>query len=157
MALPLYFLSATRILVGASTLLLPSISGELFGIPSNAESLIIARLFGVRDLVIGAYLWTSLGNVSSSTSQTESDDAGENETLKDPPDALALDEKTKAFWLTRQVRHALWLGVICDAVDACSSIAAVLDGSMSGRAIPLVGGGAVVFTLLGVVGLRNTV
>ncbi|KIW89597.1 uncharacterized protein Z519_09753 [Cladophialophora bantiana CBS 173.52] len=58
--IPLKTLSALRMLVGASCLLVPRQAGVLFGIPlapGGAEAVLLGRMTGVRDLVLGAYLW----------------------------------------------------------------------------------------------------
>jgi hypothetical protein len=48
--------SLFRILVGATSWLAPNLAGRLFGLDpsSNPQAPYIARLFGVRDLVLGA-------------------------------------------------------------------------------------------------------
>ena len=54
-------LAALRIAVGGSTLVLPLQASALFGVPMAPENKIMARLFGIRDLVLGVLLWTSRG------------------------------------------------------------------------------------------------
>lgn len=133
-------LASTRMLVGAGCLLIPAISSRFFGIGLEAPSRIFARLFGIRDLVLGAYLLTSYIEYTSSGSGS----------------AIALTPAAgQSYWLSRELRRALCIGLICDSVDVCSSILCIWEGNLSGRAIPLIGGGAAAFASLGVVGLRS--
>jgi hypothetical protein len=55
----------------------------------------------------------------------------------------------------RDVRNILGLGMLCDSVDVCSSVVAVLTEGMQGRAISLVGGGAALLAALAGVALRR--
>ncbi|KIW27770.1 uncharacterized protein PV07_07478 [Cladophialophora immunda] len=55
-------LSALRVLIGASCLLVPRHAGMLFGIPlaPGPEGVLLGRMTGVRDIVLGAYLWKTV-------------------------------------------------------------------------------------------------
>ncbi|KIX95310.1 uncharacterized protein Z520_08827 [Fonsecaea multimorphosa CBS 102226] len=52
-------LAALRMLVGGACLLVPRHAGLLFGIPlgTGPEGVLLGRMAGVRDIVLGAYLW----------------------------------------------------------------------------------------------------
>jgi hypothetical protein len=128
------FISVARILAGSSTLFTPQLAGQLFGLPINLETYVIARLFGVRDMIIGAYLWSARGHVSQ---------------------AIARGDAAKIMQARRDVKNMLWMGMICDSVDVCSFAVAVLAEGMEGRAIGLVGGGAAAFAALAGVALRR--
>lgn len=52
------------------------------------------------------------------------------------------------------MRTLLYFGLLIDAIDVVSSTVCIGEGSMGGKAIWLVGVGAVAFAGLGVVGLR---
>ncbi|EXJ73863.1 uncharacterized protein A1O5_03625 [Cladophialophora psammophila CBS 110553] len=76
-------LSALRMLVGASCLLVPRQAGVLFGIPlapGAAEAVLLGRMTGVRDLVLGAYLWKRVrecdGEVAKKKAKKGEEEAG---------------------------------------------------------------------------------
>lgn len=85
-------------------------------------------------MVIGAFLWSARGNVSR---------------------AIARGNAAKITEARRDVKNMLWMGMLCDSVDVCSSVVAVLTEGMEGRAIGLVGGGAALFAALAGVALRR--
>jgi hypothetical protein len=128
------FLSIARILVGSSMLFAPRLAGQLFGVPIAPETNVVARLFGVRELVIGAFLWSGRGNISRTAAKADA---------------------AKIMEARRDVRNILGLGMLCDSVDVCSSVVAVLTEGMQGRAISLVGGGAALLAALAGVALRR--
>jgi len=128
------FISVARILAGSSALLTPQLAGQLYGIAIMPEANIVARLFGVRDLVIGAFLWSSRSNLSR---------------------AIAKADGAKITEARRDLKNVLWMGMLCDSVDVCSCVVAVLTEGMEWRAIGWVGVGAAVFTALGGVALRR--
>ena len=80
---------------------------------------------------------------------------GESEPLTSEGDAgrTARDELER-YSATRQLRHAVWLGLICDSVDVCGGLACFLESGMSWQAIVLVYGGAAFFASIGVAGVR---
>lgn len=167
--LSLRALAAARILVGSGTLLLPSQSAWIFGLSpsiaaaSGAPGLTsLARLFGVRDMVMGGYLWTSLSSFESSTPATRHISAADAKMAASEVEPLTSDrqashvaiEELEQYSATRQLRHAIWLGLMCDSVDVCGGLACFLENGMSGQAMVLVYGGAALFASIGAIGLR---
>jgi hypothetical protein len=146
--LALKTLGGTRMLVGAGCLLFPSTSFQFFGIDFDPRSSIITRLFGIRDLALGAYLYLSATDFESSLLTTEQK---RSEDKTSTPE----EERVRSFWLKSQLRHATWLGVVCDSVDVGSSIVCIWEGNLTGRAIPLVGAGAAVLALVGLTGIKG--
>lgn len=118
-------------MVGVAALLRPSLTCDIFGIEMNHGSRIVARLFGARECAIGVLLlWASRnarpqGNRASTTS------------IKSEGRA---QEKLKLL---------LWTGLVIDLIDSVSSAASIWEGSMGGKAIWLVGAGALGFAALG--------
>jgi hypothetical protein len=127
-------ISVSRIFAGSSTLFTPQLAGQLYGIPITYEANVVARLFGVRDLVIGAFLWSARSNLSR---------------------AIAKADGVKITEAGRDVKTLLWMGMICDSVDVCSCVVAVFTEGMEGRAIGWVGVGAAVLAALAGVALRR--
>lgn len=115
-----------RIGVGLSGLLVPSLSARFFGIDDNYQSRILSRLFGVRELTLGVLLWRAHQRVSASY-------AGRSETKEDGHVRSCRSD----------LRRILLVGLLIDVVDAISSGVSVWEGSMGGKAIWLVGAGAV--------------
>ena len=111
---------------------------------------------------MGGYLWKSLSELKSGapTSANQSIHKGEIEPLTNSTSItsnanLDMDNEMKRYSSLRQLRHALWLGIICDAIDVCSCLACFLDGNLQEpRAIVLVWGGAALFAGMGITGLR---
>ena len=124
-------LAALRMTVGGATLLFPMQCSALFGVPMAPENKIMARLFGVRDLVLGVLLWTARNH--SSTSSITSANGAEDGFL----------------------RRTLWAGLTVDVIDVCSCAWGELDGTVSNRAVLGVGAGAASFAGLGLLGLLN--
>ena len=122
-------LAVLRMLVGASTLLVPGRAGPPFGIPITAPTMILGRLFGVRDLVIGGLLWSAPSHSTAT---------------------IAVNGECR-----RTLRRALVVGLIIDTVDVCSNIVGFVDGTLEPRAIVGVGVGAAFFAGLGLLGLRG--
>jgi hypothetical protein len=151
--LALKTLSGTRMLVGAGFLLLPSTSSRVFGIDFDPRYSIIARVYAIRELALGAYLYLSITGFESSLStqeQKRSDD--KTSTL---PEKEKQDQRVTSFWLRRQLQHATWLGVVCDSVDVGSAIVCIWEGNLTGLAIPLIGAGAAAFGLVALTGIRE--
>lgn len=115
-----------RIGVGAISLFAPPLSARLFGIEMNYHSRILSRLFGVRELVLGVLLWRAHSRVSAAYGG-----------------ASGGKEEVRMEWCRSDLRRVLLVGVVIDAVDAISSGVSVWEGSMGGKAIWLVGVGAV--------------
>tara|TARA_R110002060_G_scaffold3453_1_gene5422 strand:- start:352 stop:792 length:441 start_codon:yes stop_codon:yes gene_type:complete len=128
------FISITRAFAGASALFTPQLAGQLFGIPIYREANIIARLFGVRDLLLGLTLWIAHRRVFR---------------------ARAKSDTAKFAESKRDLNAVVWMGLICDSVDVCSCVIAVMAEGMEGRAIALTGGGAGLFVALAGLVLRR--
>jgi hypothetical protein len=128
-------LSLSRFAVGTSCLIFPATAFTAFLLPPPGSHTTIARLFGARDAVLGAYLWyasrTSHGVISTS-----------------PVKAVDIDRE-KRKW---RLKEALLLGIIVDSIDVMSSAACVLEGNLEPRQWPLIGGGAVLFVFLAWIG-----
>ncbi|KAH0846001.1 hypothetical protein FOPE_12464 [Fonsecaea pedrosoi] len=75
--LTLKTLSALRVLIGATCLLVPRPAGTLFGIPlaPGPEGVLLGRMVGVRDVVLGAYLWKRVRGVEQEQQQQQHEDA----------------------------------------------------------------------------------
>ena len=153
-------LAVGRILVGAGTLILPSHSSFIFGltpaaIPLQTDGInVMGRLFGVRDATLGVFLWRSLSTFNSrapAVAGREARDGKGMETDRLIGNSAAEVEDAVA---RSQLTTALYLGMICDAVDVLSSILCIFEGSMTGRAIVFVGVGAFTFACMGFAGLR---
>lgn len=168
-ALSLRALATARILVGSSTLLLPSQSAWIFGLSPSISAAAsapglsaLARLFGVRDMVMGGYLWTSLSGLESSTSKTRNIGATDGKVATAESEPLSSHGRTghvasdevERYSATRQLRHAIWLGLICDSVDVFGGLACFLESGMGWQAIVLVYGGAALFASIGIAGVR---
>lgn len=69
--------------------------------------------------------------------------------------AIARGDAAKTTEARRDVKNLLWMGMLCDSVDVCSSVVAVWTEGMEGRAIGLVGGGAALFAVLAKVALSR--
>jgi hypothetical protein len=146
--LPLRALSALRIAVGFSSLLLPRQSSLLFGVPlstAGSEALLYGRLFGIRDLVIGAYLWKRLNALELARSNTANIKAQDGVTKPLINDATS--SPVSVHHAEENVGAALWLGLIVDLTD----IGSVAITQLSGSPISLLGeislgGGAAVFS-----------
>lgn len=150
--LALKTLSGTRMLVGAASLLFPSASSQLFGIDIDPRFSIIARFLAIRDLALGAYVYLSMTGFESSLLPTGQQRSGDK-TLTSSEEKE--EKRVRSFWLKRQLQHATWLGVVCDSIDVGSSIVCIWEGNLTGRAIPLVGGGAAAFALVGLTGIQG--
>ncbi len=98
------------------------------------EANIVARLFGVRDVVIGAFLWSARNKVSR---------------------AIAKVDGARITDARQDLKYVLWMGMLCDSVDICSCVVAVLAEGMEGKAIGWVGVGAAFFVAAAGVALRR--
>jgi hypothetical protein len=128
------FISVGRILAGSSALFAPQFAGQFFGIALMPEANIVARLFGVRDVVIGAFLWSARNKVSR---------------------AIAKVDGARITDARQDLKYVLWMGMLCDSVDICSCVVAVLAEGMEGKAIGWVGVGAAFFVAAAGVALRR--
>lgn len=135
-------LAVARILVGAGSLVSPQRSCALLGLEYHRSSAMLSRLFGGRDFALGAALYWALRKYWVQR--------GVEEGKKRDEVGLA------SFWLLRQLRMVVWLGVICDAIDIASVAVGVLEGTLErGSPVVSLGAPAVGATLLGLLGLRG--
>lgn len=123
----------TRAAVGLSGLLIPGQAASIFGVDANYGSRIMGRLFGARELALGGMLWFASRSAGATTTT----------------------EKASQLVGPQHLPLVLWIGLFIDAADMISSTACVLEGSMGGKAIWLVGVGAGVFAALGGIGLAS--
>jgi hypothetical protein len=114
-------LGLLRIVAGGACLLAPTLTGRIFHVPIGPQSIIIARMLGIRDVVLGELLLTA--------------------------DKNGKDQK--------ELKRALWAGVATDVVDVGSCALALASGTLSRTGTGLLGGGAVVFALMGMGLLRS--
>lgn len=139
-ATSIYTLAVIRGLVAVATLLHPTLTCELFGIEMNNGSRILARVFAVREGAFSVLLWWACRR------------------LKDAQRAARSSASAGAREGEGQARENLklivWTGLGIDAVDSVSSAVSVWEGSMGGRAVWLVGYGALAFVGVGGVVLR---
>jgi hypothetical protein len=171
-------ISALRIAAGLTSLIVPRQIGPLFGVPMAPEASILARLFGSRDLVLGAYLWKTVSEWDATRRQSQ-DEGGVRDVLlsrntttvqgSNAPGVSASSIAAKidgvpnfaglgqeqghvvSMSTVRQnnVATALWLGVACDALDVLSCGVGLLEGSLSDMAVLELGGAAVILTAAG--------
>lgn len=121
-----------RVLIGGGVLIAPSHTLPLFGIPLATQTTILARMCGIRELILAGLLWSA---------RTDS-----NPTLK----SAASDGEVR-----RELRRALMAGLVADAVDVCSAVVGVMEGTLEGPAIGWIGGGGALGVALGIVALRG--
>ena len=126
-------LSVLRLVAGTAALLAPTTTGKLFLIPTIAPRSMAAyqlRLFGIRDAVIGGMLYCAL-----------------------PKGTEQVEEWKESGRGRMELRRAVWANVVTDAVDIVVTGLAMANGGI-GRAGGLcVGGAAVGFLVMGLVGL----
>jgi hypothetical protein len=118
----------------------PEHSADFFGVPLTPETTIVGRLFGGRDLVLGALLWSARANAASAVSTSI---------------ASKLSDVASKRDMTAELRRALFISIATDLMDVCSCIAGALDGRVSGRAMGFLGGGAVSLAALAGLGLSS--
>ena len=95
-------------------LLAPQFGGQFFGITLPPETRIVGRLFGVRDLALGAVLWS----VSVTFSR-----------------ALYNCDTTLANQSGRDLKQLVLVGMIIDSVDTISCLVSAWNGEIKGKAI----------------------
>lgn len=114
------FLATARLAFGSLSLVAPSPTLSLFRVsaqPVPGPAILMTRMFGTRDAVLGAMLHTA-----------------------DNPAA---------------VRRALIAGAVADGLDVLSCVFAVWSGDVEMLGADLVGGGAFLFLVMGLWGLRG--
>ena len=152
-----------RMVVGASCVLVPRPAGIFWGVPlaAGAESLHYARMFGVRDFILGAYLWKRLGDSERARARQGTDvtkgllnksagmrgtDQTSSSAIPDAAETTDLEHTTVSCNLS----SAVFIGMIVDIVDAISVSLLWMEGTpLSVKAEILVGGGAVLFAAIG--------
>ncbi|KAK5057470.1 hypothetical protein LTR84_011470 [Exophiala bonariae] len=165
-------ISVLRMAAGVSTLIVPHRVGPLFGLTIGPDASVVARLFGSRDFILGAYLYKTVrewdgsrGNdpfgqgardsllSQSATSVRESDGAISATGKADGiPRFAGLGQglnKTVSVSTVRSdnVATALWLGAACDAIDVVSGAVCFLEGGISNIAAGELVGGAAIFVM----------
>ncbi|KIX00620.1 uncharacterized protein Z518_09685 [Rhinocladiella mackenziei CBS 650.93] len=162
-------LSVLRMLVGTSCLVIPRQIGPLVGVSVAPEAVVFARLVGIRDFVLGAYLWKRVreweaaqtvggtesqraplihkrtsgleyGNITSGIPQTVP-----NSEAFEGPTTTTLRQNM----CNENLRSAVWLGLICDGVDIASCLVCTIEGNLSDLAKITLGGGAFVAAAIG--------
>ena len=118
----------------------PEHSADFFGVPLTPETTIVGRLFGGRDLVLGALLWSARANAASAVSTSI---------------ASKLSDVASKRDMTSELRRALFISIATDLMDVCSYVAGALDERVSGRAMGFLGGGAVSLAALAGLGLSS--
>ena len=121
-----------RLVVGGGSLVLPTLAGTFSGIAPRSNTVTMTRLFGVRDFALALALLTAQRQDSQ------------------PLPLLAAGEAR------RNLRRVLWIGILVDAVDMCSCVAGVVDGSIDVLGMWTLGGGALAFVCAGIAGLSAT-
>lgn len=172
-------LSVLRMIIGSSSLLLPRQIGPVFGVPISPDGTIIARLLGIREFVLGAYLWKANRDRNTLLAQgtgngiSKNNGTAQERLLKPKPSSIATSQASPSIstssggpntrindMQTMEIIHrskltiALWLGVIVDCVDVFSCIACILEGNLSDLAKVSFGVGAVAFAAIGAQQLR---
>jgi len=166
-------ISVMRMAAGVSTLIVPRQVGPLFGLAMSPESSLLARLFGSRDFVLGAYLWKTVREWDASPGKQPQGGDGVREGLLSRNTASGHGSHTAAktdglpsFAQEQEnvvpiqvVRHnnvatAVWLGVLCDGIDILSATFCLFERNVSELAFLELGGTALVLTAAGLWQLR---
>jgi hypothetical protein len=123
----------------------PEHSADFFGVPLTLETTIVSRLFGGRDLVLGALLWSARASAASVASASASTSI-----------ASKLSDVASKRDITAKLRRALFFSIATDLIDVCSCVIGALDGRViSGRAMGFLGGGAVSLAAFAGLGLSS--
>jgi hypothetical protein len=113
--------SGVRILVGYSILVSPEHSADFFGVPLTPETTIVGRLFGGRDVVLGALVSSARVNAASCCF-----------CICVYSIASKLSDVASKMDMTAELRHALVISIATDLMDVCSCVVGALDGRVSG-------------------------
>jgi hypothetical protein len=132
---PLKTFAVLRMATGISLLALPRLTSATFLVPYASSSSWITRFGGVRDFAIGALLYSSRPPSTPPSNGKPGSNGGEG----------GVD--------SRELRRALMMGILVDAVDIMSCAVAYGEGSLPIEAVGLVAGGAALALGLGVWGL----
>lgn len=163
--LSLRVLSTMRLIVGTSCICIPRQVGPLVGVPIVPESMILSRMVGIRDFVLGAYLWKRTSEWERVAAASSASGVGVDAPLltKDPaattPEGGLCGGPERPEGETgggptltpirgqemenaeSALRSALWLGLVCDAVDIASMLVCSLEGNLSDLAKAAIGVG----------------
>jgi hypothetical protein len=102
----------------------PQFTANLFRIPITPQQNILGRLIGIREIVLGEYIWFCRGGLTDASQRKE-------------------------------LRHILMANIVVDTVDIASCAYGFARGTMSKPAAGLFGGGAILFAVMGLVGLNG--
>lgn len=130
-------LAWARVIAGGMAVVVPSLAARLFqlpGISSTSISAYFIRLFGIRDVVIGELTWVHRPKFASPGSASE-------ESMSE------VERKT--------LRTILFANVATDAMDVVAAATALSSGAIPRNAALFIGGGAVTFLGLGLIGLAK--
>jgi len=130
-ATAVHALAWARALTGGLAFLSPALTAKLFLVPGVTAASMSAyqlRLFGVRDFVIGELLWVE----------------------RPPLDGAPMDRRDRAA-----LRRMLVANVVTDGLDVLATAGAFYVGAIPKPAALMVGGGAVAFLSLGLLGLAR--
>jgi hypothetical protein len=144
----------------------------MFGVPlaPGPESVLFGRLTGIRDFVLGAYLWKRTGELEAARKQqgarlgllknqyghNVNGEAVKGATTTANVGALGINGSgsAQAEGVAEEValsnlRSALWLGLVCDLVDVVSVTASWIGGNpISVLGEVSIGGGAALFVAI---------
>jgi hypothetical protein len=146
--------SVIRILVRCSILVSPEHSADFFGVPLTPETTIVGRLFGGRDLVLGALLWSARASAASAASASAASASAASASASTSIASKLFDVASKRD-MTAELRRALFFSIATDLIDVCSCVVGDLDGGVSGRAMGFLGGGAVSLAAFAGLGLSS--
>ncbi|QKX54945.1 uncharacterized protein TRUGW13939_02035 [Talaromyces rugulosus] len=127
-----------RVVAGGAALVAPCFTAKLFFLPGVTPGSLASyqlRLFGIRDAMIGELLYSvrpKFPSTASPASQTESD-----------------RERDR-----KELRRMLWANFATDALDIVVTGAALATGIIPRSPAFALGGGAIVFLLMDLVGLK---
>jgi len=130
-AAAVHTLAWARVVTGGLAFLAPTLTAKLFLVPGVGATSLAAyqlRLFGVRDFVIGELLWAE----------------------RPPVDGRAMEQRDRAA-----LRTVLLANVATDGLDVLATAGALYLGAIPKPAALMVGGGAVAFLSLGLLGLAR--
>lgn len=158
-------ISILRMATGLACMVVPRQTTPLFGVSMLAETSVLARLFGSRELVVGAYLWKTVSDWQDAGKVAAAAAGGSERTplvgnatghgdgsrkaggdVRVPGQAEAWVSVETAAKPT--VAAAIWLGMVCDAIDVVSVAACAWEGNVDTFAILNIGGAGATFALL---------
>lgn len=152
-----------RMVFGLGSIVAPRQITPLFGIALPTETTVLARLFGSRELMVGAYLWKTVSDwqdarkadaaaAAGSPSVGNTTGQGDGSSKKAGGD-VKFPGQTET-WVSvqtaakRTVAAAAWVGMACDAIDVISIGVCALEGNVDMFTILNIGGAGAGFALL---------